>query len=559
MPAPVLLWLALAGHAVGFRASMLFAAAVWLVGWVLLRRVYALSPTTALGLSAAWELVGVSLCLFAGLAPFPDRATQDPWLPKQVVFAALMVVAVAGALHLGAQQPKLRERLLGPRGVRAALWLSVSALLLQSAVALVPRLTTGAWALLQFAFVLGTAIVAGRTALAPSAPTNLRQWVRRWQWTLVMAALPVTVLFVLRDLSPAVLLTCVQVVTFWSLGQVGVGVALLASMAAATGVAFKLGVPTRLVERLRLVLLPSQGRTSQQLQALWAVAGGGPFGRGVGRFCVVSKIAGGRSARSAAAMSGQFRSAIPLAATDGIWALLTESVGVFGALAVVVLVGLVSYWLWQEHRRAADSRRKAWFAAAFAAWSFSHAFTLGWCGGNWPVMGLAAPLLSAGLFNALLWIGVLGTSAVLSLGSSPSLVGSQPTRRFSTAAWLPPTFVAAVTILVLSRLIRHGVLEREETLRTPFVYRAAEALCRRAVLLGQVVACNGQPIVNAEALPTDREQRKSTRESLKDWIDLGAFRVAENGKVEVDGFAFVVPEPTGLGTVLRLSEGAWTR
>jgi len=556
MPAPVLLWLALVGQAVGFRASMLSAAAVWLAGWVLLRRVFTPSLTTALGLAAAWELVGVSLCLFAGLAPFPDRATQGPWLPKQVVFATMMAVAGAGALHLGAQQPQLRERLLGPLGVRTALWLSASALLLQAVVTLVPGLTTGAWALLQLAFVLGTAIVAGRTALAPSAPTNLRQWVRRWQWTLAMAAIPVSVLFVLRDLSPAVLLTCVQVVTFWSLGQVGVGVALLMSMAAATGLAFKLGVPARLVERLRLVLLPSQGRTSQQLQALWAVAGGGPFGRGVGRFFVVSEAVGARSARSAAAMSEQFRSAIPLAATDGIWALLTESVGVFGTLAVAMLVGLVSYWLWQEHRRALDPRRKAWFAAAFAAWSFSHVFTLGWCGGNWPVMGLAAPLLSAGAFNALLWTGVLGMSALLSQGPSIRLVESKPTRWRGTAAWLPPAFVVAVVIVVLSGLVRHGVLEREETLRTPFVYRPAEARCRRAVLLGQVVARNGEPSVNAEALPADREQRESTRRSLEAWTRRGAFRVAENGKVKVDGFAFVVPEQTGLGTVLRLAKGA---
>jgi len=525
LPLPFALWLGAAAWVHGVQSDMVGAAVSWSTGWLLLRCLLQRSTlTTARGLMAALELAGLGLALFTDAAPFLRRA----WLLQHSALTLFGVLLIGGAVWVARHRPDWVQGFFGPPGVDWALGLATAAL----PAHFLPWGKTATWALAMGAYLLGVTAVASRTAARPSVPANLYQWGLKWRWALVMAAIPTGVLLLLSDLAPSLVLLFTLTTTFWTLGQWWPGVGLLAFGGFSLFVGYQIGVPARLVERIHLVLRPTEGGSSQQLEALWALARGGLWGRGVGHFVLT-----------------------PLPVTDGIGALVAETVGVFGVLAVLALVGLVGFWLWQEAQNASALRQRAWSAAIFTCWSLCHLWTWGWSAGRWVIMGLAAPLISAGVFNALFWTGVLAlsvASALLPRSRAPSL---HVLNAFPASARLWPVFPGLLGALVLTGLLQHGVFQREATLMSVFVDRSGESRCRDAVLSGAVTVRSGRPWLNQQRLPADLKQREEDRQRLQQWLEKGIFVVDEEGHLTYDFSAFRRSEPSGLGTVLRLAGG----
>lgn len=549
LPIPVLLWLALVIGAHGFRFGCMLSAAVWLTVWAAARLL--IRPQTvraAIGLLAAWGLYGCALALIADLSP-SLRCSRDI---EHAVWAASFAGSAAAAVWIGLKKPQWLSELWGPTGIKVAIGLTVLTLL----APLVPPLKNGTWVFGVFAYLVGVVAVAARTAERDEVPIGLYQWWLVWRWAMVMAAMPVALLLLrfrgMPDFSPSLVLTLVLLVTFWLTRQRRAAVILFVFSIFVVFIGYSLQLPHRLVSRVQGVLMPTEARTDQQLQALWCSARGGVFGRGVGHFIVVG---GACACRSEVGRKPQ-PAVLQLPATDSVWGIGAETVGSIGTAAMLVLVGLVATWLWSESARSRCLRRRCWFAAVFTVWSLCHLWTCGWTAGRWPIMGLAAPILSSGFYNALCWCALLALSTALAVTPEDRAPAVDRATTGRPVSGRPDTLLPALTVLlavwVATGFLQHGIFGRERTLLLVYNDRLSENDARTAVLNGWVVAgADGSPRVADERIPRDLKDRAEKKSRLIRWLKQAVFRV-DGKRVRVEPLAFRMQEPS-LGSVLRLA------
>ncbi|MFH1378568.1 MAG: putative lipid II flippase FtsW [Planctomycetota bacterium] len=149
-----------------------------------------------------------------------------------------------------------------------------------------------------------------------------------------------------------------------------------------------------IVERVKAFLNPDLSDTGvnyQQNIALMAIGRGGLFGRGIG----------------AGMMSKHY---LPEAHNDFIFAIIAEETGLFGALTVVLLFGLIAISAWRAFRRATDD------FAAFASLGLSFIIiaqaiiNIAVATKSMPNKGIALPFISyggSGMIASFIAIGIL--------------------------------------------------------------------------------------------------------------------------------------------------------
>ena len=132
------------------------------------------------------------------------------------------------------------------------------------------------------------------------------------------------------------------------------------------------------------------------IQALVAVGSGGVTGKGLGNG------------------SQTQLNFLPEKHTDFIYAVISEELGLIGALAVIVLYGLLLYRIYRIGTRAQDNFGYLCSLGIFMMFFVQITINLGMNMGLLPVTGLTAPLLSYGgssLLSFFLALGILGSIA----------------------------------------------------------------------------------------------------------------------------------------------------
>jgi cell division protein FtsW (lipid II flippase) len=532
---PFFLGLLSIGIKLGWVSEMLAIAFVWLAGWALLRLLLPLQ--VALAMIAAWELLGVSLLLTAAAQPF----LKPHYIPRQT----LCILTGLVLIFFACSRPQALSALFGPKGVQMALWLVLLSL------ALFRFFPVGSAAALMGAWLLGVSIIVARTACSIAVPANLAQWWQKWRWALIMAALPTAVLLLFRDLSPAFVFLVILIGAFEAFGQrrAAFGLTMLGLTIPTLGYFF--GVPSLLVERVHALLSPSIARSSQHLEALWAIARGGLWGRGLAHFATLSGQ-GVLCACQAVAFARRARPALSLPVTDNILAFAAETLGVVGLLVLLGLAAFVAFGFWEEAQKATDYRARAWFLTVFLTWTLSYLIVAAWTACRWPIMGLAVPLLTASVFHTLLWFSILALSLAFVLSS--------PTTSFTPLPPLRSIFAPIVTIfasiIIAVSFAFHATFSRVAILQTRFVDLETERLCRQAIWHGWVTFVDGHLQVNDTRLPPHLppRRRERLRSFLNRQIQRGVFQV-RNGQVILNPNAsFVRMEPL-YGGILSLVGG----
>ena len=146
----------------------------------------------------------------------------------------------------------------------------------------------------------------------------------------------------------------------------------------------------------------------QVKQALGALANGGLFGVGLGEG--VQKFG-----------------ALPLAHTDGVFAIVGEELGLFGALT---LVGLLAFMAWRGFRVATRARDTYGFllAVGVTVWiAYQALINLAVITSVIPFTGMPLPFLSYGGSSML--ITVIGVGILLNVSRDGAVGGRQPRRR----------------------------------------------------------------------------------------------------------------------------------
>ena len=531
---PFFLGLLSIGIKLGWVSEMLAIAFVWLAGWALLRLLFPLQ--VALVIIAAWELLGVSLLLTAAAQPF----LKPPYIPRQTLCILTGLVFV----FFACSRPQALLALFGPKGVQMALWLVLLSL------ALFRFFPVGSAAALMGAWLLGVSIIVARTACSIAVPANLAQWWQKWRWALIMAALPTAVLLLFRDLSPAFVFLVILIGAFEAFGQRRAAFWLTVLGLTIPTLGYFLGIPSLLVERVHALLSPSIARSAQHLEALWAIARGGLWGRGLAHFATLSDQ--GVLCACQAVATPRAHPALSLPVTDNILAFAAETLGVVGLLALLGLAAFVAFGFWEEAQKATDYRARAWFLTVFLAWAFSYLIVAAWTACRWPIMGLAVPLLTASVFHTTLWFFVFALSLAFVLSS--------PTTSFTPLPPLRSIFAPIVTIfasiIIAVSFAFHATFSRVAILQTCFVDLETERLCRQAIWHGWVTFVDGHLQVNDTRLPPHLppRRRERLRSFLNRQIQRGVFQV-RNGQVILNPNAsFVRMEPL-YGGILSLVGG----
>lgn len=560
MPLPIMIGYGIVGTTFGWRMDMTLSILTWVAGWLLLGWFARQEEPVSMlvGLMALWSLIGVGLVLTAAAHPFPadrlERRYLHPWLAGRSYILLGGIVLAIIVVWLRRKRAEWLNGLFRELGGYIALMLLISALLLS----LISVSRSSPWMLAVLAFMLGVVVVGGRTAESLSVPANMLQWCLKWQWTFLLIVAPMVALLLHRDLAPILVMLITSMVVLLDFRQKVAVVALLLIAVLVLYVGYWLRQPEYFWDRVGLMFDPWHGTRSHMADALWAIARGGWFGRGLTHYIVVGRD-GPRCACDAVNSANAYRHAIPLAKTDSIWALLGEISGILGVLAVLCMAALVAVWLWRETQDAPEWRRRVWFIAALSTWAIHFLFTLGWSVRCAPIMGLAVPFMSAGTFSATLWTLVF----VLSIAAAhPSSRESVPTLRIKSPLrfdwmWRPlPLLLPGIYLcLTLWHLIQYGATQRETILQRVFHDRASETTCREAILKGHVVVQNGSVVVQQKRLSADPKRRKRETERLQEWINQKVFQIEPNGTIAIQSSKFNRSEPSGLGRLLRQAAG----
>jgi cell division protein FtsW len=162
------------------------------------------------------------------------------------------------------------------------------------------------------------------------------------------------------------------------------------------------------------------GNSYQELNGIYALGSGGPFGVGLG----ATKAAWGY---------------VPEASTDYIFAILGEELGLVGTLSVVFLYGGIAYAGMRIARRMQDTFMRL-AAAAVTVWVVAQALiNMGAVLGLLPITGIPLPLVSKGLSSLLatmVGLGMLMCFARHEPGAEQALAAAGPGVPRRILSWL---------------------------------------------------------------------------------------------------------------------------
>ncbi len=330
------------------------------------------NPQYYLVLQSAWGLVGLGGMAIAARVDY--RRYRALALPVFLVALALLVAVLLPGL--------------GVRGGGATRWLRIA-----GPVALQPA----EFAKLALALYLAAWLSARRDDLVAGrlvAPFLLIVG--------TMAALVVAQ----PDLGTAAVLVAIGLVMYYAAGARLVEFALVGALGIAGVVALAVAAPYRMT-RLLTFLDPWSdpgGAGFQTVQALYALALGGPFGEGLGA---------GREKFGF----------LPAPYTDSIFAVLADELGLVGALSVLVLFGAVVLAGLRTARRAPDPFG-ALLATGITMWIGVQAWlNMAVVASLIPVTGITLPFISYG--GSSLVVSLTAVGILLSVGRHAAL----PTRR----------------------------------------------------------------------------------------------------------------------------------
>lgn len=484
-----------------------------------------------------WLLLGVKLALIAGveskMVPQRDFLSRlgINWLEREGAMMLFGFLLVSLVCRQG--DGWITQKLFG---TPEWWWFWCVLSLASLALTFLPFVRTGGWAFAMFAYLLGSTIVISRIASWIAIPANLRQWMDKWWPAFVIAFVPVFALLLPfgrpSDFAPALSIWLAFIFTWCFIGQPLAATVLGGITSGFVLTCYLLGFPARLVERIHLLLLPSEGPSDQQIQAMWAIARGGLLGRGIGH--IVTNPNG--------------YVAVPLPITDGIWSILSEALGFWGWSAVFALVGLIGWWIFHDMNLARDLRQRVLFFGAGFLWFFQHFATAAWTCRAFPIMGLAAPILSAGIFNDLFWFATFGLLLQLSLNPLPTQVVRLP---IPSIPKFIISFFALFALLILTNMLRHSVLGRERVLTEAFQDRKLETFCREAIWRGWVVTKDGRVVLNEQRLKEDKVSQRAKR-LLSSFVERGVFG-SSHGVTFLRAESFRRSEPSGLGILLKMA------
>ena len=200
-------------------------------------------------------------------------------------------------------------------------------------------------------------------------------------------------------------------------------------------------------DRIKAYLNPSldpQGLNYQSIQAKYALAGGGLFGRGLGQ-------------------SDSKWSYLPQSYNDFIFAIIGEELGMLGALAVVAIFAAILWIGLRISARSLDPFLKILTATATAWITVQALINISYVVGLLPVTGLQLPLVSAGGTSMLSTMVMFGLIAHAALREPEAAVA---VRSASGQTWVTQVFGR------LSNEERHSHPRR---MHAPFRARPANA------------------------------------------------------------------------------------
>lgn len=560
LPLPFAIGLGIVLTHLGMQPGIGLAVFAWATGWLLLGIFVKREPSMlALGLLALWTLVGIGLVLMAASAPFASDAAERrfprQWLSEHSILLLFALCASVGTVWLRWKRPERLEGLLTQIGKLALFCLAVSILLGLVALANkfgipLPRVSrVGPWAFAVLAFLICAALTGGNAAELLAAPANIYQWLLKWRWFLATGFLAILALLFSTDFAPTLLLLINFAVIFTVLGQPRVGAGIAFATAIGLYASYWLGVPARLQERIHLMFSPWIAPSAQLAETLWAFARGGVFGQGLAEYFVVRE---GEAQRAYVAVTHaeSFRHSVALLKTDAVWAFVAETSGIAGMMAVLGLAAVVSLWLWHEVIHATDCKSRTWFIVVASTWVLWMLTTLAWHVGCVPIMGLAVPFLSAGLFNSLFWIILFTISLAVASNCRISVEFTEPYTPLPRLAWLLPAAAGLFAILTFAFVVSASIISREKNLQRIFYDLAEENRCRLALVSGWVAPCEGKPQIQEAKLPADSGRRRRIKARLQRWITSGVI-VVRDGRLTCIKTAFHRSEPSGIGSMLR--------
>ena len=540
------------------QAIPLLGILVFLGAWAALYPLAAQGNRVVVGLAPLLFLAGCGIALQGDFGAW----SQQAWMRNQILSATLIIAAVAAGLWIGANRPELLRRAFALRNARHLVWMSA----LGPIAHLTPKLQSQAWALNILVFAALLSIVAARIAGAPLIPVGVRGLWRHWRPALFATLFPALgSLLSGGDIAPAILMSCALCMVFVMLRQPRAAIALtFIALFIAFGVTQTQFPSARPATRIAAFLEPSRSASSQSLFALQAIAHGGLIGKGVGQWTTAKGGSASTLRQQAkdnpkeATDPTRALSRVPLISTDGIFAAIGESTGV-GFIAMLAAVFALLIWLLREALAASDLRARTWLTSVATLWAVSFIATAGWPVNAVPVAGIAAPIVAAGFSNAICWAVLLGVSVAWAAGKAAPIgrldVDPEwlelPVRQRRLRPLLALFGVPFLLICVAD--LRHGMWQREATLRTQFLGLGSEARARDAIFRGWVVADGGKVKINVAALNNDLKGQDTPKgiekriRKLSEWTRDGIFVVDDDG-VEIVPGAFI--EADRLGTLL---------
>lgn len=541
LPAPVTLMFAGGVAVYGLRVLPLVALTTWLVLWLFLRKLVKTEGSRYMYLEPFLLLAGVALALTADVGRFLHARN---WLLLQLTLTVVGSTGIGCAIWASRRWPHWSRYFCDSTGMRVATGLCVLSLV----AAAVPALRQGVWVPASLAYLLGTSIVVARRAELGVFARNLTQIAYHHRFTFAAAALPTAVLLSpvgrLSDFSPALLLIVALVAMLAAAGEKRAALAVAGVVALTLIAAYHAGIPSRFVERVDVMLCPSRAHNDQVIGTLWAMARGGLLGS---PFHMT--LANGAQAWGNAELS-QARPAVYLPLTDAVWAALGETGGVAMVLAVLGVCAACGVCLWRSVTRENDLTRRCFATGTFVLFGMQAFCSAAWVTRASVVMGLSTPILAVGVWSACFWTILIANSAATTEQAS-AIASRRQTEKPSIAV---PAAMALLALIIATGAVKTAVTDREKTLATVFSDLGQETEAWTSIRAGMVVPdANGQAYICEKNLPAAEPQRTHKQRQLQRFLHSGVY-VSRRGSLAVDAAAFRQSEPSGLGTIIRLTE-----
>lgn len=211
------------------------------------------------------------------------------------------------------------------------------------------------------------------------------------------------VAIVTKDLGTAVVIFVITIVMIALVTPKKRFVGLLVAFVGAAGVALILMQPYRLVRIKAWINLEAyaEKESYQPLQALYAIASGGFFGKGLGK-------------------STQKLGFLPESENDMIFSIICEELGVFGGLCLIALIGLLLWRIWVIYRNTDDMFGKLVIAGIMSHIGFQTFLNIGVVSSLLPNTGVPLPFISYGGSSIMALLVELGLVISIGRGAEPA-------------------------------------------------------------------------------------------------------------------------------------------